>query len=562
MAAMTEKQDLSALENASDLIERFGGIRPMASKMGVPVTTVQGWKKRNVIPGNRRTDVIDAARSNNIDIADLLKVGAANQNAFANAGPAAGMPGRSFESTLEQSARQSDPQVEKRHAESVAAGHVTAAQDDIIKTIRSAEKRAVRTSVWFSLALVASAVVLGGVLLWPTHAQLNNTTARVSTLEMQMEGVQKEQSGLRALIPADMGEKFAQLQAQAQEIQGRIAGVTQQAEQLAGNLLAQGTGDLGARLMALEQQVAGGVASMGAMGGPDLTALFDRVKSLQSSVEGQQQLSTSVTDLKALVDGLSGRMDQIDGALAGAQQEDDALGQTLAGVPQTDLRAAAMLLGLAHFRSSLNRNAPFEEDLLLLKGLVGNEDQELVAAIDRLAPRAAQGVLTPEGLSDQFKGLAGDIVVSSLKGEDVSIQEKARARFNEILQVQKDGELVSGTDTQASVARAQQLLDEGNIEGAIAELQGLEGPAKDTAQPFVDEALATMNAEQVKEMLTGKVLSSLSGLTAGGANAMPIARGGIESVLGEVEGVTRKVVNSPDSGVSILPQSPKLPGQP
>ncbi len=556
MAAMTEQQDFSALENASDIIERFGGIRPMASKMGVPVTTVQGWKKRNVIPGNRRGDVIDAARSNQIDISDLLKGGAANQNAFGSAGPAAGMPGASFDSAMAQS-RTTDSQTEKRHEEHVATGRATAAQDEILSTIRSAEKRAVRTSVWFSMALVACAGILGTVLLLPSHKELGQTTQRVAVLEGQMGEMQQDQRSLRDLIPANLGDTFAQLQQQASDIQGRIAGATAQAEQMAAGLIGQGSGDIASRLQALEQQVSGGIAAAGV---PDLTALFDRVKQLQSSVEGQQQLATSVTDLRSLMDGLAGRVDNIDEALAGAQQEDDALGQTLAGVPPTDLRAAAMLLGLAQFRSSLNRNAPFEEDLLLLKGLVGTEDPALIEAIDRLAPRAAQGVLTPEGLSDQFKGLAGDIVVSSLKGEDVSIQEKARARFNEILQVQKDGELVSGTDTQATVARAQKMLDDGNIQAAIAELQTLDGPAKDTAQPFVDEALATMNAEKVKELLTGKVLGALQGVQRGG-NAMPIARGGLESLLGEVEGMTRKVVGSPDSGVAILPQSPKVPGQ-
>lgn len=560
MAAMTEQHDISALENASDIIERFGGIRPMASKMGVPVTTVQGWKKRNVIPGNRRTDVIEAAQSNNIDISDLLKAGAANQNAEGFAGPAAGMPGASFESTMTQSARTADTQADRRHAEHIAAGNVTAAQDEILKTIRSAEKRAVRTSVWFSLALVATAVTLGGVLLWPSQEQLHSTTQRVATLETQMGAVQEEQKRLGDLIPGNIGETFANLQQQAQDIQGRIAGATAQAEALAGTLLSQNAGDIGARLQALEQHVTGGIT---AAGGPDLTALFDRVKALQSSVEGQEQLATSVTDLKALVAGLSGRVDGMDAALAGAQQQDSALGQTLAGVPQTDLRAAAMLLGLAQFRGSMNRNAPFEEDLLLLKGLVGNEDPELIAAIDRLAPRAAQGVLTPQGLSDQFKGLAGDIVVSSLKGEDVSIQEKARARFNEILQVQKDGQLVSGTDTQATVARAQKMLDEGNVQGAIAELQSLDGTAATTAQPFMQEAMATLNAEQVRDLMTGKVLTLLQGAQgAGGAANMPIARGGLESLLGELEGVAgRSVVSSPDSGVSILPQAPKLPGR-
>ena len=52
------QEDLDALKNASVIIERFGGIRPMAAKVGAPVTTVQGWKKRDVIPGTRRDDVV------------------------------------------------------------------------------------------------------------------------------------------------------------------------------------------------------------------------------------------------------------------------------------------------------------------------------------------------------------------------------------------------------------------------------------------------------------------------------------------------------------------------
>lgn len=46
---------------AEAVIERFGGIRPMANKLGVPVTTVQGWKKRGAIPSSRRADILAAA---------------------------------------------------------------------------------------------------------------------------------------------------------------------------------------------------------------------------------------------------------------------------------------------------------------------------------------------------------------------------------------------------------------------------------------------------------------------------------------------------------------------
>jgi len=59
------------IQNAGEIIERFGGIRPMAAKIDTPVTTVQGWKKRDVIPATRREQILTAAQDNNIDISDI-----------------------------------------------------------------------------------------------------------------------------------------------------------------------------------------------------------------------------------------------------------------------------------------------------------------------------------------------------------------------------------------------------------------------------------------------------------------------------------------------------------
>ena len=45
-AAEMNEKSYKAIENAEEVIKLFGGIRPMASKMDVPVTTVQGWKNQ------------------------------------------------------------------------------------------------------------------------------------------------------------------------------------------------------------------------------------------------------------------------------------------------------------------------------------------------------------------------------------------------------------------------------------------------------------------------------------------------------------------------------------
>ena len=57
--------------STEDLIRQFGGIRPMAAKLSVPVTTVQGWKSRGRIPMNRRQAILEAARSHNIDLSNI-----------------------------------------------------------------------------------------------------------------------------------------------------------------------------------------------------------------------------------------------------------------------------------------------------------------------------------------------------------------------------------------------------------------------------------------------------------------------------------------------------------
>ena len=58
---------------ALKVIGAFGGIRPMASKLGVPVSTVQGWKERGVIPEARHQEVRTAAAAHavTLDEADL-----------------------------------------------------------------------------------------------------------------------------------------------------------------------------------------------------------------------------------------------------------------------------------------------------------------------------------------------------------------------------------------------------------------------------------------------------------------------------------------------------------
>src|SRR5476649_168689 len=168
---MTDSQNQGALTDAGKIIERFGGIRPMASKMAVPVTTVQGWKKRDIIPENRREDVLKAAVVNNIDLSDLIDKKAANENtgSFGEAvsAAAAAVPARPRAGPEAKAAVPDDEN-----------GEIY--DDTQLKTwIKSAQVRAVRTSMLVSVpvtALVTAAVIF---ILFPGQQRLTRLEQEV-----------------------------------------------------------------------------------------------------------------------------------------------------------------------------------------------------------------------------------------------------------------------------------------------------------------------------------------------------------------------------------------------
>ncbi|NKB48060.1 MAG: hypothetical protein GKS02_01725 [Alphaproteobacteria bacterium] len=67
---MNDHNDINLSDTAA-IIEAFGGIRPMAHKLDVPVSTVQGWKQRDTIPENRAGDVLAAAEAHEVDLSGI-----------------------------------------------------------------------------------------------------------------------------------------------------------------------------------------------------------------------------------------------------------------------------------------------------------------------------------------------------------------------------------------------------------------------------------------------------------------------------------------------------------
>lgn len=532
---MTSNQPDTNINTAVEIIERFGGIRPMANKMGVAVTTVQGWKQRQSIPGNRREDIIAAAKVHQIDLGDLLDgesvVAVESKDSENFVVREKEIPARSTASS-------------KPPVHDFETDESSRARSQIMK---QSSGQSTKTTLIISAVLIFSAAAIGSVFaIAPKVNKLADQQERITELEQQVadmkETTQQEQT---SLIPAEY-------QAQLSALQNKVGELTEQAKSYKDVIDALQadlqSGNMQQRLAKIEQHMQTMVAQAKSMGLQDLMLRFEN---LQNSPEGSAQIEAIIGQLASAVSLPEGAGEaDIESVLTNLKENDPAIAATFKDVAPEDMKAAVMLVGMAQLRDSLARdNESFDQDLTILKATLAKDDPDLAAAIDRLAPKAKSGVLTPEGLSTEFRSMTGEIVAASLSGQDVSIEEKALARFGNLVTVEKDGQRISGTDTQIKVAEAQKLLDQGDVEAAIAILQGIEGPAAEKTQPFIDQAQATIMARQVQQMLGQNMLLKLKtqiqsmGRKSGGAGGAYMATGGgLNSMMNEFKSFVPKSV--------------------
>ncbi len=181
--------ETSAAVMTEQVIDRFGGIRPMAAKLDMPVTTVQGWKKRGVIPAARHADILAVASRGGI---------ALSQAELA----------------------QTDPIVQPVRADGPTANPEPAAPPIMI----------IRRSRLAVLALTVSVVALlavGGVGFAGWHYYVQPLTARVAALESHVPSADADLARRIDKLTADLARSPA---AAAEPVTGddRVAALEKQ----------------------------------------------------------------------------------------------------------------------------------------------------------------------------------------------------------------------------------------------------------------------------------------------------------------------------------------------
>lgn len=537
-----QMQNDEIIPNGEEIVERFGGIRPMAAKLNVPVTTVQGWKKRDAIPAIRRDEIVSAAQLHNIDLRGLI-TDAANQNAAASRAKAAAIPeDPALNGGLEAPVAAAKP----------AAPRTQASQTRSLEGIDMNELRSMARNTSMITTVSLLVIVLGtGYLLFGQGA---GTTQDVSMIETRLAAV--EQRTPQAGSPSEsgfVGRKMAELEQKVVDIQTVIGG---DFTNLARTVLAGGGATLTQRFAVLEQQI----ANLGGSSGAALGNMTERMQGLAQTPQGRAQMQQAIEELRSVVAGLQNRTDGLDVAINDARTQNAALNATLQDISGRDVGAAAMLMALVQLRESADREAPFTEDLALLRAVAEKTDPSLTESVDKLAPFAERGILSPASLKRELMAAANDIVTAKARGEDVSIKDKVMMRMQGLFSVSKDGVPVASGQEQALIKEASTLLDKGDVAGAMASLQKLDGAAAEAAQPWQNKAAATLIAQQIDMKLVTSLMQKLknglggavSGIT---GNAQPInmapqAPSGQQPVMSfETPEVTPDVEAVPEGGI-------------
>jgi mitofilin len=223
---------------------------------------------------------------------------------------------------------------------------------------------------------------------------------------------------------------------------------------------------------------------------------------LEQEINLQKTFSESV---KAKIEEeRDGRLSKID-ELSTSVAELEKLSNSWSEVIDSTLATQHLQVALESVRNAVlhaEHPTPFINELVALKEVSKGNDV-VNAAIASINPAAYQrGIPTPANLIDRFRRVASEVRKASLLPEDAGIASHAASAVLSKMMFTKKGErgLPSGDDVEATLARTEVLLEEGDLESATREMNGLKGWAGVLSRDWVAETRRVLEVRQAVDV--------------------------------------------------------------
>ncbi|MCI5044513.1 MAG: mitofilin family membrane protein [Aquisalinus sp.] len=237
--------------------------------------------------------------------------------------------------------------------------------------------------------------------------------------------------------------------------------------------------------------------------------LADKLESIREDVLAETQAAMAADKQRiAEQDNEIDRLRQeVDQALAEQERRAQQLEARLDTLQTRDVatatKQAALSIAVTNLQRQIGSGRPFAEQLGVLEQLAPT-----TPGLRDLAPYAEEGLPTLTGLRLRYADEARKALAAANRESASGFWGEIGARFSGLFSVRKTG-LVSGDSPSAIISRAEVSLDDGDVVGALRELDALEGEAADTMAGWMEDARSLVSADTLLDEVSNRVLETL-----------------------------------------------------
>ncbi|KAF7867172.1 hypothetical protein EAF04_005256 [Stromatinia cepivora] len=172
-------------------------------------------------------------------------------------------------------------------------------------------------------------------------------------------------------------------------------------------------------------------------------------------------------------------------------------------VVDQNLKTQHLHVAVEAVRANLEKSQiprPFTRELAALKE-IASDDPVVNAAIASINPVAYQkGVPSSAALIDRFRRVASEVRKASLLPEEAGVASHASSYVLSKLLFKKKG-LATGDDVESILTRTETFLEEGDLDGAAREMNGLKGWAKTLSKDWLSEVRKVLEVQQALDVI-------------------------------------------------------------
>ncbi|OAL52739.1 hypothetical protein IQ07DRAFT_381714 [Pyrenochaeta sp. DS3sAY3a] len=221
---------------------------------------------------------------------------------------------------------------------------------------------------------------------------------------------------------------------------------------------------------------------------------------LEQSITLQKSFTATVRDrVEAERDGRLGKLNELSSSI----HELEKLTAEWNTVVDANLKTQHLVVAVEAVKSALETQAipkPFVTELAALKE-IADDDPVVSAAIASINPAAYQrGIPSSALLIDRFRRVAAEVRKAALLPEDAGVASHIASLAMSKVLFKKSG-LAVGGDVEAVLARTEVLLEEGDLDGAAREMNGLQGWAKVLSKDWLGECRRVLEVRQALDVI-------------------------------------------------------------